>query len=137
MPYRPIPAARILFPVAFVGFTALGVFFVVISARDDGPPAWFLLLWLAALAWNAYWWLLRTAVEVSVADGRFRWRTPVRSGDVPVDDVLGIGPTRASRQMARIELRDRRPLLVPVRYGFGEVERAIMAAAPRAVVQPR
>jgi hypothetical protein len=36
-----------------------------------------------------------------------------------------------------IELRDRRPLIVPVRYGFGALERPISAGAPGVTVEER
>jgi hypothetical protein len=37
--------------------------------------------------------------------------------------------------MAVIEVHGRRPLLVPVRYGFGELAQAIAVAAPHASVE--
>lgn len=37
--------------------------------------------------------------------------------------------------MAVVELQGRRPLLVPVRYGFGQLAQAIAAAAPHASVE--
>ena len=40
-----------------------------------------------------------------------------------------------SPEEAVVELQGRRPLLVPVRYGFGELTRAIAAAAPHATIE--
>ena len=130
MVYRPMPGARLYLPAIVALFVVVGVVLVVASVRGDGPPLWFLVLWLGAACWNAYWWFWRVCIEVAVEGRTLRWRTAVTQGQVPVDDVLGIGTSRASRQMAQIRLRDRRPLLVPVRYGFGGLERALTDAAP-------
>lgn len=40
-----------------------------------------------------------------------------------------------SRQLAVVELADHRPLLVPVRYGFGKLTEAIKDVAPGVVVE--
>lgn len=101
---------------------------------DEGPPIWFLALWLAALAWNAYWWLVRTCVEVQVENSTLVWSTPLRRGQAPVADVIRIRPTRFGRQLAAVELQGRRSLLVPVRVGFSHLERAIAAGAPHVMI---
>jgi hypothetical protein len=94
-------------------------------------------LWLAALGCNADRWLVRTCVEVRVDGPTLSWTTPLTCGTAPLHDVLRIGGSRMSRQLPVIELRDRRPLIVPVRYGFGALERAISAGAPGVTVEER
>ena len=114
---------------------AVGV--VVTTARGNGPPVWFTCLWLAALGWNAYWWLGRTAIEVTVDGATLRWTTALRRGSAPLEDVVRIRASRTSRQLAVIERREGRPLMVPVRNGFGALERSIQAGAPAASIEER
>ena len=50
---------------------------------------------------------------------------------VAVTEVTRIRPSRlGQRQMAVVEVRGGRPLLVPVRYGFERLSEALRAAAP-------
>jgi hypothetical protein len=130
MTYQPMRFARWLFLVVFAAFGAAAVGLVVAVVRGDGPPLWFAVLWLAGVAWNAYWWLGRTCVQVQVDSPTLTWRTPLTGGTAALHDVLRIRSSRMSRQLAVIELRTHRPLLVPVRYGFGGLERAIAAGSP-------
>lgn len=132
--YRPMRSAHWMLPALFAVFGAAAVGLVVATARGDGPPVLFAVLWLAAYAWNAYWWLWRTCVEIRVDGPSLSWATPLRRGSLPVADVVRIRASRVSRQVALIELREGRPLLVPVRFGFGELEREVLARAPAAVV---
>jgi hypothetical protein len=133
--YRPVRGARWLVAAISAGLTVAAVGIVSLTARGEGPPAAFVALWLAALAWNAYWWLFRVCIEVRVEGPSVGWATPVRRGTAPLDDVVRVRPSRVSRQLAVIELRDRRALLVPVRYGYAGVEAAIRAGAPGAVIE--
>ena len=136
MSYRPMGRwGGLLLILGFLAFAAGAVVLVVTTALvSDGPPAWFSALWVAALAWNAYWWLLRTCVEVRVEGSTIEWSTPLRRGNAPVAEVVRIRSTRFGRQMAVVELQGRRPLLVPVRVGFSHLERAIAAGAPQLVI---
>jgi hypothetical protein len=129
-----MPGARLYLPAILVLFVVVGVAGVVASVRGDGPPLWFIVLWLGGVCWNAYWWGWRVGIEVAVEGRTLRWRTAATEGEVPVEDVLGISRSRMSRQMAQLRLRDRRPLQIPVRYGFGELERALAEIAPGAEI---
>jgi hypothetical protein len=129
--YQPLRVARWVLPVVLVVFVVLAVVFLTQAARHSGPPWWFLVLWLAAFGWNAYWWTFRICTEVRVDGGRLAWRTPLRRDEVALSDVTRVRPSRmGQRQMAGVELRDRRPLLVPVRYGFDRLVDALRAGAP-------
>ncbi|WP_222193065.1 hypothetical protein [Modestobacter italicus] len=135
MVYRPVRGARWLLLAVLAVFSVAAVGLVVATVGGNGPPVLFVAAWLAAFGWNAYWWGVRTAVEVRVDGPTLTWRTVVRSAEVPLHDVLRVRPSRASRQLAVIELREARRVLVPVRYGFGALERAILAGAPGASVE--
>jgi hypothetical protein len=130
-----MPIPRFLFPVILTVFAVVAVALIMATALGNGPPVAFLAFWLAAFGWNAYWWSLRICLEVGVDGLTLNWRTAVFSREAPVGDVVGVRPTRWNRQMAVIELQGRRPLLVPVRYGFGQFTQAIAAAAPHAAVE--
>ncbi len=120
--------------MVFVIFAVAAAGIVVV--RGKGPPIAFAVFWLAAVGWNAYWWLIRTCIEVRVDADSLQWRAPLRPGSAPLTDVRRIRKSRMSRQLAVIELQGRRPLLVPVRYGFSQLEAAVSAGAPMAVIDP-
>lgn len=136
MIYRPIGGGgRLLLLLAFLAFALAAVALVVITVRGgEGPPAWFTALWLAAIVWNAYWWLFRICVEVRVDGPTLEWSAPLRRARAPLAEVIRIRAFRFGRQLAVVELQRRRPLLVPVRFGFGNLERAIAAGAPQVVI---
>jgi hypothetical protein len=130
-----MPIPRLLFPVILVVFASVAIALIAATVLGNGPPVAFLVLWIAAFGWNAYWWSLRICIDVAVDGVTLTWRTAVLTGSAPVGDVLRVRPSRWSRQMAVIEVQGRRPLLVPVRYGFGQLAQAIAAAAPHASVE--
>lgn len=138
MTYRPLGRwGGVLLMLAFAAFAAIVIVIVIVvmaGVGDGGVPAWFIALWLAAFVWNVYWWLFRTCVEVRVDGSTLGWSTPLRRGQVPVADVVRIRPTLFGRQMAAMEMQGHRSLLVPVRVGFGHLERAIAAGAPHVLV---
>lgn len=131
-----MPWAQRLLPLGIVVFVAFVAVFTFGTSRSIGPPVWFLVFWLGALAWNVYWWLFRVCVEVRVEDRTVSWAAVLRRGNAPMTDVRRLRRARMSRQMAVIELQGRRPLLVPVRYGFSELQNAIAAGAPQADIEP-
>jgi hypothetical protein len=136
MTYRPMGRLGRLLPLVFVIFAVAAVGIVVAIVRGKGPPIAFAVFWLAAVGWNAYWWLFRTCIEVRVDGASLEWRAPLWPGSAALTDVRRIRKSRISRQLAVIELQGRRPLLVPVRYGFSQLEAAISGGAPLAVIDP-
>jgi hypothetical protein len=82
-------------PFAFVIFPVLGLAGAAMVlnslAGGVGPPALFILLWLGALEWNAYWFLVRFAYEIGIVDGStLRWRSITSRHEVPLLFVKGI-----------------------------------------------
>lgn len=134
MTYRAMPLPRFLVPAMMAVFVVVAVVGVVSSAHGNGPSVGFLVFWIAVIGWNAYWWSMRMCTEVGLDGATLTWRTAVRTGRAPVGDVTRVRASRWNRQLAVIELQGRRPLLVPVRFGFGELARGIAAGAPGAVV---
>ena len=108
-----------------VGFGVFAVFLVVTAlTRPDGPPLAFVILWIAALGWNAYWWLWRLSYRLEVDGDRLRWATPLRTGEVLVSDIQGIRSGFLG-QTAVIELRERPALTCLLRGGFVEFATAL------------
>lgn len=59
----------------------------------EGPSALVLLAaWIAALAWNAYWWLFRIAYRLELRGETLHWRAPLAGGSIPVGSITGVGP---------------------------------------------
>jgi hypothetical protein len=134
MTYRPMPLQRFLLPVVLIVFTGAAIGLIVATVRGSGPPIAFVVFWLFAFGWNAYWWGWRVCTEIVVDSVTLSWRTALLSRQAPVVDVVRVRVSRMTRQLAVIELKGRRPLLVPVRYGFGQLTQAISGAAPHATV---
>ena len=136
MIYRPMGGwGRPLLLLASLAFAVAAAALIMMTVRGgEGPPALFMVLWLVALVWNAYWWLFRVCVEVRVDGPTLEWLAPLRRGRAPLGDVARIRASRVGRQLAVMELQGRRPVLIPVRYGFANLQRAIAAGAPQAVI---
>jgi hypothetical protein len=127
--YRQPRYAAIL-PVVIV--TVLAIAAVVMIVNPGGPPVWFLVLWIAALGWNAYWYLVRFATSVEVDGGTLRWRTPLRRGSAPVTAIRRVRRQRFGSQVAVIELDGAPNVYVMVWYGFAGLVDDLRAAAPQA-----
>ncbi len=109
-----ILATFLILVAAGIGLTAAEA-----TGAKHMPPVWFVLLWIAALGWNGYWFLLRLCWRLDLADGVVHWFTPLRSGWVSVAEVRGARPAfnlSSSRFnfVEAIDLANRRPLLVLV-----------------------
>lgn len=92
----------------------------------------FIVLWLAALVWNGYWFLFRIAYEVGVVNGStLRWRTVLSTHEVPIARVTAVntpfGPFGAGRRRIVVEGATSPMLLASA--GFDEV--AAMVARHR------
>src|ERR1700693_6017020 len=82
-------------PMVFVLFPALGLVGVAmvlnLLSGGTGPGLGFVAFWLAAYAWNAYWFLFRLAYEVGVTDrSTLRWCTVTRCREIPVSSLKDI-----------------------------------------------
>ncbi len=78
----------------FAIFILVGVGLLVADIVEAKPPVpiVFVLLWIAALCWLGYWFLLRICYRIDVANGVLGWATPLRSGRVPVSELRGARP---------------------------------------------
>lgn len=129
---------RLLTFAVFVPLGIAGVAMLVnLVAGGTGPPAGFVVLWLAAYAWNAYWWLFRIAYEVGVMDAStLRWRSITSSHEIPLAQVTGIRtpfPPFGFGLKRIIVGGDRSPLIV-ANQGYRDVVAMIVHFRPDLVI---
>jgi hypothetical protein len=130
--YRLLTFAVII-PLGIAGVAML----VNLVAGGAGPPAAFVILWMAAYGWNVYWWLFRIAYEVGVVDSSIlRWRSITSSHEVPLAHVTGIRtpfPPFGFGLKRIIVDGDRSPLIV-ANQGYGNVVAMIAQFRPDLVI---
>jgi len=129
---------RLLTFAVFVPLGIAGVAMLVnLLAGGTGPPAAFVVLWLAAYAWNAYWWLFRIAFEVGVMHGSIlRWRSITSSHEIPLAQVTGIStpfPPFGFGLKRIVVGGDRSPLIV-ANQGYRDVVAMIVRFRPDLVI---
>ena len=131
--YRPILL------VVLVGLGLAGIAMLVnLLAGGIGPPAAFVVLWLAVYAWNAYWFLFRVAYEVGVVDASIlRWCSMTSCREVPVVRVTGLRtpfpPFGAGLRLITVD-GDRSPLIF-MSPGFRDVVGMLVEFRPDLVMK--
>jgi len=124
-------------PVAITVFSVLSLVAVAlireVFSSHDPILVVFIVLWLAALVWNGYWFLFRIAYEIGVIDGStLRWRTMLATHEALLTRVKGVktpfGPFGAGRRMIIVEGATS-PMLLASR-GFDEVAAMIARHRP-------
>jgi hypothetical protein len=85
-----------------------------------------------ALAFVAYRYLLRDVYDLAVVGDSLTWRTPLRSGKVPVSEIYSIRPRfwPKSPEALIITISDGTQLSVMVRKGLPDFVDALVAAHP-------
>ena len=128
-------------PLTVAVFGALGIagvaMLVNLVAGGSGPPAAFVLFWVAAYGWNAYWWLFRIAYEVAVVRGStLRWRSIATTREVALARVKGIHtpiPPFGLGLKRIVVDGDRSPLII-ANLGYQDVVAMIVRFRPDLVV---
>lgn len=134
--YRMYRLYRAQVLVMFAIFGAAVPFVVAASLGDrDGPPLLFVLAGIAAVGWNAYWFLLRLCHRLDLEDGVLRWWAPLRSGHAPLADLRALRPVRLTPNVAVFDFVDGPRVLVLVGRGFAAFAARVQAAAPQAAVR--
>jgi len=129
--YRPALIGRWFFLMLFGLFAAMAVVLIVLAITgDDGPSAPFLLFWLVALGWNAYWWLFRVAFSLTVSNGALEWEAPLRRGRVPITELTAFRPMKLLPNVLVIKHTGGRPLLVMPGKGIADLATAIAGSRP-------
>lgn len=109
------------FIFAIFGGAAVGAVALLtstLSGAADTPGIPFTVLWLGAVAWNAYWWLLRFAADITLDGDYLRWAAPLRRGELRLDELTEIRPMRLASNVAVIEAADNRRVLVLATKGI-------------------
>jgi hypothetical protein len=128
-------------PLTFAVFIPLGIagvaMFMNLVAGGTGPPAAFVVFWLAAYGWNAYWWLFRIAYEVGVVHGStLRWRSIATTREVPLARVKGIRTPYPpfGIGLKRISVDGERSPFIIANQGYQDVVAMIVRFRPDVVV---
>lgn len=123
---------RLQVAAIFVLASVIAVGAVIAEAVGVGglPPVWFAGLWIAALAWNAYWFLFRSCDRLEITSGELRWPAPLRSGIVPLADLTEVKPQAGAPQMVLIKRRGGPSLVILTKKGFVGFTDALQIAAP-------
>jgi len=112
----------------------VGAGLVVGAVRRGTAPAVYDVAWLAVLVAVSVWVPLRGCVRVDLDGGELRWRTLLRSGRVPLADVVGLDRFRLGRGAQLLRLRSGPTLVVLTRCGFRSFAAELAARAPDAEV---
>ncbi|HXM72539.1 MAG TPA: hypothetical protein VN940_04890 [Candidatus Dormibacteraeota bacterium] len=131
-------------PLIFILFPALGLVGVALVLNllsgGEGPGPWFVFFWLAAYAWNAYWFLFRLAYEVGVTDtSTLRWCTVTRCREIPVSSLKEIEtPVRPfGVGLKRIVVEGDRSPLIMASPGIRDVIAMVLKLRPDLAVRDR
>ena len=117
--FRLYPWYRAQILIMFAVFAGFALVLVarLLTGRSDHPMS-FDVFWLAALGWNGYWFLLRFAWRLAVANGEFHWQAPLSSGSTPLGDLRRARPSHLGSNVEVFELVGRRPVLVFASHGL-------------------
>jgi hypothetical protein len=114
----------------FVLFAAVSVFLLLPGDTHGAKPPWpFVVFWVFAWGWNAYWWLFRVSYRLEIEGHVLRWATPVLHGEAEISDVSHIGPSAFSRQLSVIKLSTGKTLMTMTRPGFTDFATELMQGA--------
>jgi hypothetical protein len=105
--YRMYRLYRAQLVLTFAILVASVPLLVTASLGDrDRPSLLFVLAWIAALCWNAYWFLLRLCYRLDLEEGILRWWAPLRSGHAPLAGLRALRPMRLSPNVALFDFAD-------------------------------
>lgn len=132
MRYQPMPGGKFLVLAMFGVFGVAAVFLATasLSGGDGAPPPLFTAFWLAALAWNGYWFLFRFAVRLTLHADSIIAEMPLGRRVVPVNEIVAIRPMKLASNAAVFEVSDQRPVLTLATKGFREFAAAVVAVRP-------
>jgi hypothetical protein len=105
---------------------AVGAGLVIAGRLNAGLPVQpgqlgFDLVWLVVVSWVSYWWGFRLVLRVELrADAVLVWRSALRRGELPVEEISGIG-SNALLMSNVIRHRRGRVLVFGAVVGFPEL----------------
>ena len=87
-------------------------------------------MWIAMVCWSGYCYLLRTVYQLEVHRGMLWWRTPLRSGRVPITEVVAIRPSCVGMMGHVVTSRQGTIWVTLASPGFAEFAAALQAVQP-------
>jgi hypothetical protein len=118
----------LLFGIFGIAGTALII--STVAGGDNAPSPLFTALWLAALGWNAYWWLFRIAYALRLEDDELVCEMPRGAVRLRLIELNEIRPMRFASQIEVIEHRRGRPVLVMAAKGLGPFQSEVSERRP-------
>src|SRR5262245_39955645 len=129
--YRPVFIGRGCFLAIFGALGLATVALIVMAATGESISLPFVLFWIVAFAWNAYWWLFRVVFSLTLRDGDLEWEAPLRRGRIPTDDVTSLGPAALVPSLLLLKHAGGGPSLLVVQgKGFADFASALLEARP-------
>jgi hypothetical protein len=117
----------------------MALFLIYTSSTGSTGPGWvFTAVWTAGLVYAGGVFLWRVVYELRLEDGVLTWKTPLRSGSVPVSAIIELRPLRSARNGELIRLAGGPKLIVMMRRGFQAFVDDLSRQAPglRVTVSP-
>ena len=115
-------------------FAVFGLATVVLIVEgmtgSGGFSSPFVLFWLFALGWNAYWWLFRVAYSVTLRDGVLAWEAPLRRGRIATSALRAFRPMKLLPNVIVIKHAGGQPLLVMPGKGIADLAAALRETRP-------
>lgn len=136
MRYHSIPRSFVIATFAIFGLMA--VLLVAQSFGGDGglPPA-IAIVWLVALALNAYVWLVRISADLALEADTLVASGVVLRRVVELDRITGVRPMRRTNGIAVIEVEGGRSVWTINANGFGVFAAELARRRPAVSVQLR
>jgi hypothetical protein len=129
--YRPAFIGRSFFFLLFGAFgVATVVLLVLMLTGDESPTDPFVLFWLFALGWNAYWWLFRVVYSLTLRNGALEWEAPLRRGRIATTDLTAFRPMRLLPNVVVVKHTGGRPLLVLAGKGMADLAAELRRSRP-------
>jgi hypothetical protein len=125
-----------VFVVCLIAVDVATVPFAVASLFTDWNDLPYVAIWTATVGWVSYWWL-RLCYRVDLDERTVRWRTPLRSGRMPLERLRAVRPHRFFvffLGVSVLEFEDGPRVPVRVERGFAEFAEHIRAVAPHVTV---
>jgi len=84
---------------------------------------------LIVVLWNGYWWCWRLAFELTITNRSLHWRGALRTGSVPLADVVAIEPA-LMHLLVSIRSRQGRLVVYPSMTGLLETINRMQQLSP-------
>lgn len=131
---RYLPIGWSMLP-AVLGIFAVAGSAALVASILNGGPWWFFILWLAGVAWIAVSGLYRTGHELTFDDTDLYWRGFLRSGKVPLSEIVAID-SEFLGSVAVFICRDGRRIRIVLLQGFAPFLKALTASHPSLTAAP-